>query len=208
MARILACLTLLLVRTDACTTLIINSMWGEDDDAWLALGCPRGDLSLICHMILSLSKVAINAVYIWTTNPDMPVLQPSSDSFQQLPPMLQKLILCTHQNIDFMCERVPPGTAATCLLTINLCNHTVPGNSSFKEKAILWYHDLLLHHNIADDMTGFATGILVVYGMCPSCKLMEYYQMHPHMAPSYFMRGTTAETWGDDTHFFLIFFLL
>ncbi len=40
MARILARLTLLLVGADVCTTHIIKSMWGEDDDAWLALGGP------------------------------------------------------------------------------------------------------------------------------------------------------------------------
>jgi hypothetical protein len=47
MATIFACLTLLLVGADACTPHIINSVWGEDDDAQLALGGPRGDLSLI-----------------------------------------------------------------------------------------------------------------------------------------------------------------
>jgi len=81
MARILTWLTLLLVGTDACTTHIINSVWGEDNKARLALGGPRGDLSLIRHKN-SLSKVAINAVYIWTTNPDTLALQPNSDSFE------------------------------------------------------------------------------------------------------------------------------
>jgi hypothetical protein len=56
-------------------------MWGEDDDARLALGSPQGDLSLIRHF-LSLAKVAINAVYIWTMNPDTPILQPTSNSFK------------------------------------------------------------------------------------------------------------------------------
>ncbi len=64
MARILAWLTLLLVGADACTTHLINSVLGEDNDAWLALGGPQGDLSLIRQKKLSLSKVAINAVYI------------------------------------------------------------------------------------------------------------------------------------------------
>jgi hypothetical protein len=41
MVRILACLILLLVGTDACTTHINNSMWGQDDDAWIALGGPQ-----------------------------------------------------------------------------------------------------------------------------------------------------------------------
>ena len=44
-------LTLLLVRANACTTHIINSVWGEDKDAQFALGGPRGDLSHICQKI-------------------------------------------------------------------------------------------------------------------------------------------------------------
>ena len=61
---------------DSCTPHIINTVWKEGDDAWLALGAPQGDLSLIHCKILSHSKVVIsNAVCIWTTNPDMPVLQ-------------------------------------------------------------------------------------------------------------------------------------
>jgi hypothetical protein len=200
MARILARLTLLLVGADACTTHIINSVWGEDNDAWLTLGGPQGDLSLIRQKKLSLLKVAINAVYIWTTNPDTPILQPTSDSFKRLPPTLQNLILGTHQHIVFAREPVPPGTAATQLLTTNLCNHTVPNNLSFKEKAIRWYHDLLLHHNVAGDMTGFDNRILIAYGMCPPCKTMEYYQLDPCITPSGFMQGTAPEVWGDDTH--------
>ncbi len=48
MACILARLTLLLVGADACTPHIINSVLGADADARLALGGPRGDLSLVC----------------------------------------------------------------------------------------------------------------------------------------------------------------
>ena len=44
--------------------------------------------------------------------------------------------------------------------------------------------------------TGFDNGIL----MCLPCKLMEYYQLDFHIAPSGFMRGATAEVWGDNTH--------
>ena len=36
--------------------------------------------------------------------------------------------------------------------------------------------------------------------MCPSCELMEYYQLDPLVAPSHFMRGTAAEVWGNNTH--------
>jgi hypothetical protein len=116
------------------------------------------------------------------------------------PPTLQKLILGTHQNIIFAREPVPPGTAATQLLTTNLRNHTVPDNLSFKEKAIHCYRGLLLNHDIADDMKSFDKGILMAYGMCPPCKLMEYYQLDPCIAPLGFMRGAATEVWGEDTH--------
>jgi hypothetical protein len=112
MARILAWLTLLLVGADACTNHIINYVWGEDNDARLALGGHQGDLSLKRQKILSLFKVAISAVYIWTTNPDTPVLQPTSNSFGRLPPTLQNDSRHT-QNFIFARQPVPPGTAAT-----------------------------------------------------------------------------------------------
>jgi hypothetical protein len=64
MACILARLTLLLTGADACTPHIINSVWGDDKNACLALRGPQGDLSLICRKILTLSKVAINMVHI------------------------------------------------------------------------------------------------------------------------------------------------
>ena len=71
---IFTCLTLLLVGADACTPHIINSVWGEDDDARLALGGPCGDLSLIRRCLLTLSKVAINTIHIWLTDPSTPIL--------------------------------------------------------------------------------------------------------------------------------------
>jgi hypothetical protein len=64
MACILARLTLLLTGADACTPHIINSVWGDDKHARLALGGPQGDLSLIHRKILTLSKVAVNMVHI------------------------------------------------------------------------------------------------------------------------------------------------
>jgi hypothetical protein len=68
MVRILARLTLLLVGADACTPHIINSVWEADAEARLALGGPRGDLSLVYRKILTLLKVAVNMVYIWMTH--------------------------------------------------------------------------------------------------------------------------------------------
>jgi hypothetical protein len=88
MATIFARLTLLLIGADACTPHIINSVWGKDEDARLVLGGPRGDLSLIQHCLLTLSKVAINTVHIWLTNPGTPILAPTSDSFDRLPSTL------------------------------------------------------------------------------------------------------------------------
>jgi hypothetical protein len=49
MASILARSTLLLIGANACTPHIINQVWGADEAARLALGGPRGDLSLITN---------------------------------------------------------------------------------------------------------------------------------------------------------------
>jgi hypothetical protein len=46
------------------------------------------------------------------------------------------------------------------------------------------------YHKKVDDMMGFNNGILIAYGMCPPCKLLEYYQLDPECAPTHFMRGT------------------
>jgi hypothetical protein len=200
MARILARLTLLLTRADACTPNIINSVWGDNKNACLALGGPQGDLSLIRRKILALSKVAINMIHIWMTDPSMNFLAPNSTSFQQLPPTVQWLLLQTFKKIVYAHEPVLPGITATQLLTNNLCQYFVPDTLSFKEKAIRWYCELSLHHDKADKMTGFDNGILIAHGMCPPCKLQEYYQLAPENCPTHFMRGTAAKIWGDGIH--------
>ena len=82
MAHTLAYLTLLLTGTDACTPCIVDSVWGKDEAACLALGDPQGNLSLIWRKILTLSKVAMNMVHIWMTDPSMNFLAPTSPSFQ------------------------------------------------------------------------------------------------------------------------------
>ncbi len=82
MARILARLTLLLTGAKACTPNIVASVWGEDEVACLALGGPRGNLSLICRKLLTLSKVAMNMVHIWMTDPTMNILAPTTPNFQ------------------------------------------------------------------------------------------------------------------------------
>ena len=200
MARTLARLTLLLTGADGCTPHIINSVWGADENACITLGGPRGDLSLTRWKILTLSKVAMNLIHIWMTDPNMNILAPTSPSFQRLPPTVQQLLLHTNANITYACEPVPSGTTMTKLLTNNLRNHTYPDTLPFADKAIRWYRELPLHPHTADDMTGFDNGILIAYNMCPPCSLQQYYQMDPDHQPTHFMRGTATEIWGTDTH--------
>jgi hypothetical protein len=179
MARILARLTLLLVGAVACTPHIISSVWGADTDAQLALGGPRGDLSLVCQKILTLLKVAINTVYIWMMNPSMPIPSPDLHGFICLPPMVQLLLHCTHANRTFACKLVSSGTTTARLLTNNLRKYSIPDTLPFEVKAIHWYQELLLNHSQADDMMGLDNVILMAYDMCPPPKLQEYYQHGP-----------------------------
>ena len=116
MARTLARLTLLLTGADACTPHIIDDVWGEDKAARLALGGPRGDLSLTRRKILTLSKVAINMIHIWMTDPTMNFLAPTSPSFLFLPPTVQQLLHHARDSKIYAQEPVPPGTAVTQLL--------------------------------------------------------------------------------------------
>ncbi len=109
-------------------------MWGEDTNAQLALGGPRGDLSLVCRRLLTLSKVAINTVYNWMTNPNTPVLAPHSNGFKRLPPTVQQLIRHIHEKIVFACELVPSEITITHLLTNNLCSYLVPDTLPFAKK--------------------------------------------------------------------------
>jgi hypothetical protein len=120
MARILTRLTLLLVGVDACTPCIIELVWGKNEEARHAVGGPRGDLSLIRRRILALSKIAINTVFIWTTDPELPILATYSNSFKHLPPTLQNLLLHTCDKCVYAREPVPAGTASAKLLTDNL----------------------------------------------------------------------------------------
>jgi hypothetical protein len=169
MARILACLTILLIHTNTCTPCIISSVWGECNDACLALGGQHGDLSLIPWQLLALSKIAINTIYIWTTEPDLPILAPELQSFKCLPPTLQTLLLHFRKKITYVCESVPSGAASSKLLTDNLQAHISKNKLTFETKAIQWYHNLLLNQSIElDHMIGVENGILVAFGMCPS----------------------------------------
>jgi hypothetical protein len=59
MARILAHLTILLIGTNDCTPYIISSIWGENKDACLALGGPRGNHSLMHWRLLALSMIPL-----------------------------------------------------------------------------------------------------------------------------------------------------
>ena len=193
MARTLARLTLLLTGANTCTPHIINAVWGEDKAARLALDGIR-------RKIITLSKVAMNMIHIWMTDPTMDFLAPTSPSFLRLPPTVQKFLFHARDSKIYAREPVPPGTDMTLLLQTNLCEYTIPDNLPFEEKAIRWYCKLLPYPEKADNMTGFDNGILIAYGMCPPCTLQEFYQMDPMHQPTHFMRGTAAEIWGTDTH--------
>jgi hypothetical protein len=134
------------------------------------------------------------------TNPNMPVLAPHSNGFKRLPSTVQQLLCHTHEKIVFAREPVPSGITTTHPLTDNLCSYLVPDTLPFAEKAIRCYCDLFLNHKKVNDMTGFNNGILIVCGMCPPCKLQEYYQLDPERAPTYFMSGTADKVWGRNTH--------
>jgi hypothetical protein len=144
-ATIFARLTLLLIGADACTPHIINLVWGEDDDARLALGGPCGDLSLTRRHLLTLSKVAINTVHIWLTDPTTPILAPTSDNYDRLPSTLRQLLLHSSYKLVFAREPVPRGTKSVDLLMKNLQNHKIPNTLTFKENAIIWYRSILLN---------------------------------------------------------------
>jgi hypothetical protein len=156
MAQILAHFTLLLVGADTCTPHTLNSVWGEDNEAQVALGGPRGDLSLIQHCVLTLSKIAINTIYIWMTDPDTPILAKNSPTFQQLPPIFKQLLLQTHNKVVYTHQPIPSGSKSTIMLTNNLRAHLHPNNSSFDEKSIQWYQELLLNQEQRlDNMVGY-----------------------------------------------------
>jgi len=105
---------------------------------------------------------------IWLTNPDTPVLVPTSNSFECLPPTLQQLLLQLSNKLVSAREPVPLGTESVNLLLQNLCNHTVPNTLTFEENVIAWFRSFLLDQAHAGNMTGFDNGILIVHGMCPT----------------------------------------
>jgi hypothetical protein len=131
-ANLSAHLTILLIGTNACTPYIISSMWGEIEDVCLALGGLHGNLALIRWRLLAISKIAINTIYIWTTDPDLPFLAPESQNFKCLPPTLQTLLLHSCEKITDARKSVPLGAASAKLMTDNLQAHTLPDKSPFK----------------------------------------------------------------------------
>jgi hypothetical protein len=123
MARILARFTLFLIGTDAITPRILNSVWGADNEAKIALGRPRGDLSLIRWHVLTLSKFAINTIHMWMTDPDTPILADTLPTFQKLPPTFKQLLLHTKEKVVYAREPVPSGRELTKLFSDNLRAH-------------------------------------------------------------------------------------
>ena len=57
-----------------------------------------------------LSKVAINTVHIWRTDPTTPILAPTSDSYDHLPSTLRQLLLHSSDKLVFARQPVPRGT--------------------------------------------------------------------------------------------------
>jgi hypothetical protein len=136
MAKILARFTTLLIGTDAITPNILNMVWGANDDARIALGGPQRDLSLIRRHVLALSKIAINTIYVWMTDPVTPILADTLPTLQKLSPTFKHLLLHTGKNVVYAREPAPSGRKLTKLLADNLRTHIYPDNSSFEEKAI------------------------------------------------------------------------
>ena len=86
----------------------------------------------------------MNTVYIWLTNPLTPVLPQDSEAFKLLPHTIQQLLLDTKNKRFFSREPDPLGKQSAQSLTDNLRNYIIADTSSFEEKAIRWYGDLLL----------------------------------------------------------------
>jgi hypothetical protein len=105
------------------------------------------------------------------------------------------LLLHSLDKITHAREPVQSGAASTKLLTDNLRAHT------FKTKAIQWYRNLLINkNNNLNDMIGFGNGILVAYGMCPSCELLAPQHKLSFIrasseAPAYFMQCPSTDIW-------------
>ena len=58
----------------------------------------------------------------------------------------------------------------TQILTNNLHEYTYPDSLPFADKAIHWYRKLLLHPDVADDMTGFDNGIQLHMACAPPAR--------------------------------------
>jgi hypothetical protein len=170
-------------------------VWGENEAAQLALGGPRGDLSLVGRQILMHQKVAINTVHIWLTNLSTPVLPQDSEAFKLLSHTIQQLLLDTKDKRVFARKLVPSGKHSAQRLMDNLHGYIILDTHSFEEKAIRWYGDLLLGNDQVNNMN-LTNGIMMAYGMCPPCTLQEYYKIDPKLeAPTHFMQGTAEEIW-------------
>ena len=120
---------------------------------------------------------------------------PTSDSYNRLPPTLWQLLLHSSDKLVFAREPVPRGTESVKQLMKNLQNHRVPNTcSTFKENAISGIALSYLTRHTPMTCQNF----LITYGMCPPVELIQYYQMDPVTQWTHFMRGTHTEDWGDD----------
>ncbi len=112
LARALARCTLLLIRADALTPSIIECVWGANKIVQRNLGGPWGDLALICHRLITLSAVAINAIHIWTTTDQDNTQVITPDALWFNPPGLRAIInsIAQPSAATYIREPLSPGT--------------------------------------------------------------------------------------------------
>jgi hypothetical protein len=126
---------------------------------------------------------------------------PTHRAFNTSPLTLQTILLHSRKKLSYDCDHVPSGTALAKVLTDTLCAHIFPDTSTFEDKAIQWFRDLLLNKNDdLDDKIGFNNSILIAYGMCPPCELLvprhELSLIRSSSnKPTYFMRCPSNKIW-------------
>jgi hypothetical protein len=173
LARALAHCSLLLLGTDALTPSIIELLGGANDIIHKTLGRPCSNLDTIRHCLVSVSKIAINIFHLWATT--MTIV--CSSSMTKLSPAILQVFVQPSEPC-----RIPPlpNTSTASSSGPNMDQHSAnkPQNSAmdptfitFKEAAVSWYQDLLLHGGSTTDTTGTMNNIFLAFGITPpSCS--------------------------------------
>jgi hypothetical protein len=143
MARTLAHLILLLTGADACTPYIINSVWGEDEAACLALGgSPRQPISHSLENTQPFQSGHKHGPHL----DDRPLYEIPCTNLTQRPMTTtdSPITLQVSNNRVYAYKPVPPSTSTTQILTNNRHEYIIPNILPFAEKANHWYQELLL----------------------------------------------------------------